>query len=305
MYNERRGHPTSTAMQSRLPMVSANKRQSTQAILLSKDSDELNIKVIENKWGKLTFSGKRLTQTHRDIMDWLFTFHRTKEEQGDGSCAFGFNPYGLMRDMGIKSPHMEHLVKWLNEMKSADIKIETKDFVTHTVIITEHGYEKTGKQSHKFGNGENYEVVFSRKFMQFFEHDINVYYSTLLLPLLEIRDANLRAIARWFFTHEKMDIGLIKLLNHLNVLDVKDVENIAFNDFSKYQKKIIRDIRQEINQVRTKTVNGKEVEYKIFDDFGIYLDDNDVFHYLQHKSIWIDNFQNTPASKTQESKKGR
>jgi hypothetical protein len=77
-------HPTSTVSQSRLPVACGQKRIATQKMR------EINEVVeIENSHGKLSYNKNRLTQVHRDIMDWIFAFHRNYEVV-DGYPAASF-----------------------------------------------------------------------------------------------------------------------------------------------------------------------------------------------------------------------
>lgn len=254
-------HPTSTVSQSRLPAFSGVKKS---------NSNKVELIIIENSYGTLTYEKCRLTQRHRDILDWIFSFYREAEQNGDGSVTYSFNPYAMLKDFGHVKPDIENLRTWIKELRTASITVETKKFKIETSIITEHGYNKMNNgQTTKFGDGHLYQITISRRFMQFFENDLHIFYNKLLPDILKIKSAEVRAIVRFLITQKKITKKLEELLYFLDVI------NNGQDKSNRY--KTIRLVRNFLQ--------SSDITKKI----GISIDKNDIVSYVQHEFVYFKN----------------
>lgn len=281
-------HPTSTVIQSRLPAFCGVKKSTKKNVELV---------TIQNAYGTLTYEKNRLTQKHRDILDWVFSFHLEAMPNGDGSVTYWFNPYTMLKDFGQSKPNIEDLRNWIGEMRTATIAVETNKFYVETSIITESGYEKlnNNNQSWKFGEGDLYQITISKRFISFFENDLHIFYNKLLPDILKIESAEIRAIVRFLITQQKITKNLTELLYMVDAInDSQDKSN-------KYT--LIRHIRNLFkDDYKVVIKDGKKVKVKntdkdIINKIGIEIDEHDNISYKQHEHVYFRNPQKAVNNK--------
>lgn len=163
---------------------------------------------IETSWGKMVIMGNILTQTHRDILDCIMAnakdIKETKDENGDTEIEIFFSAYEALKAYSKKGTRN---TKWLkdklDEIKTSAIEIKTDVISDNFDILSKVGYNK------KY---DSFRVVFSKDYVKYFLDSVSINYKDELPKLLNIESALLRAIIRFFWTHNKIQIEINNLL---------------------------------------------------------------------------------------------
>ncbi len=163
---------------------------------------------IETSWGKMIIMGNILTQTHRDILDCIMAnakdIKETKDENGDTEIEIFFSAYEALRAYSKKcTRNTKWLKDKLDEIKTSAIEIKTDMISDNFDILSKVGYNK---------RYDSFRVVFSKDYVKYFLDSVSINYKDELPKLLNIDSALLRAIIRFFWTHNKIQIEINNLL---------------------------------------------------------------------------------------------
>jgi len=180
-------------------------------------------RVIETTWGVASIKGKLLTQIHRDILDALFIKNTKIEQVMDTTGEYNFHVYfkkgEILQYIKKRAENNNWLSKMLDDIKESTIKIDTNKYTNSFNIINEVIYSK---------EHEAYRIELSKSYCKYFINDLTLNYRTEFNKLIDINNGLIKAIIRFFWTQNKFQIGIIKLLNYIGYSNNKRSIKTAF-----------------------------------------------------------------------------
>lgn len=200
-------------------------------------------------WGRMLVKGNILTQVHRDIVDCIFASAINTKELEDGSIAVYFDRADVLRKYGGETFMTNY--KWfkqkLDEIHTTAIEVfdpgekRGKSFS----IISAYDYsEKEGKWG----------IIFTARYRKFIESGISIGYTNELDRLLSMKSPLLKAIIRFFWTHDpKWEIEIEELLTTIGYA-VESQESL---------KKAKKEIRDNVVKLEEFGIVFKETSKKI------------------------------------------
>ena len=299
MSNDRRLPPTHTITQVRTPMFLPVKQ-------FKKAVDESIVHTYENSIATVEVSGPRLNQSHRDILDLIFSSYEVVNETGDGSVEYAFTLYDLQKRLGKKTLNNQAWIEQkLNDLKKVQFRMRLKedaaalkgirfkvnDFhfsvLNDTARSSEHGSGKTGEGL--------YVVQFNRYYMRFIEADLKVRYDANLLDsLIDVESPQVRAIIRYCLSHGsvkgyKFHEPLKKVFNMIGLAE----PFLPPSSISKYKKEILAhtDLLRDTFGIEIKPMKTRS-------ELGVYYqhkEGNGVTFEKPHADI-ADNFERVMPS---------
>lgn len=213
-----------------------------------------NIRVIETKWGAIEIRNRILTQTHKDILDLIFTYADEIREEIDGSVIIKFTRSKILQEY-TNGEYSSKNFKWfkekLLEIKDSVIRYKDKNDRSFAFNIIDTVIE----------DKNNFGIVVSKSYINFYEKSLSVNYKKEIPKLLEIENSLLKAIVRFFFSHSHCNIKIDDLFMALGF----PMESTRWLQISK------KEIRDSID---------------ILAGFGISYDSKkEVFYYQGNKNI--------------------
>ena len=185
---------------------------------------------IEAPWGKAVVKNRILTQIHRDIMDALFIknvkMKQVIDDQGDYFFYIFFKRGDILKYMEKKQENSVWLNKMIDDIKSASISIENNEFISTFNIINEVIYSK---------EHEAFRIELSKSYCKYFIQDLTINYKNEFQKLVSVNDGLIKAIIRYFWTQNKMQINIFKLLKHLGYADGSRNAQTALNTIYEYK----------------------------------------------------------------------
>jgi len=186
---------------------------------------------IEAPWGKSVVKNKILTQIHRDIMDALFIknvkMKQVIDDQGDYFFYIFFKRGDILKYMEKKQENAVWLNKMIDDIKHASISIENNEFISTFNIINEIVYSK---------EHEAFRIELSKSYCKYFIQDLTINYKNEFQKLVTINDGLIKAIIRYFWTQNKMQINIYKLLKHLGYATGSRNVQTAVNTIYEYKE---------------------------------------------------------------------
>ncbi|MDQ7060956.1 MAG: hypothetical protein Q9M43_07350 [Sulfurimonas sp.] len=228
------------------------------------------VRKVETAWGSVQIKGNILTQIHRDVIDAIFSTATYSETTSKGNIALFFSGYEVQEFLGRKSKtNNTWLKKKLDQIKTTNVEFTDKTGNTHDFNLTDSGGYSVKKDS--------FVIVFTEGYMNFFQKQVSVNYKNEMKKLMDVGDALIKAMIRFFFTHANgMSIELINLLDVLG-----------------YPTNIPASLKKARRVVREHTLELEE--------FGITVDlKRWMFKYKKLTSVT----HNIPANKKISNKKG-
>jgi hypothetical protein len=275
--DNKKQHPTSTTLQSRTAMFLPVKA-------LSKNYKEINIK-IKNQYGTLVLSDIKLTQTHRNIVDCIFSYYEPIYLD-DGSAAFVFSKYDLLKKLGHSSRKNG---KWLEskfeEMRMASLRLLTEDSAVKEIdyqgVISRH---KSTKIKEK--NENKYGVLFSPNFMSLFDKDLNIYSQALTHEIISLGHAVVQAFVREVISHVQVNRPLDEILDEIGVKASME-ESLENREGNEVSQRAYRKKKKEIMDLKETLLEKFGIELKTIAS-GDNVGKMGVF-YKKHKGVYFKN----------------
>jgi hypothetical protein len=151
-----------------------------------------NIRVIENSWGKVELRNRILTQIHRDIIDAILSVSKEMNKINSGIEVY-FSTTDVLKK--LKQKNLKNH-KWLRE--------KIKEIADFRVVLSKNGEDRSfnifTEDDSSEAKGLN-RVVFTNRYLKFFDESLLINYKNELDKLLEVDSALLKAIIRFFWTH--------------------------------------------------------------------------------------------------------
>ena len=232
-------NPTSTVLQSRTAMFLPTCRA----------NGETDIEVI-NSHGKITLRKCRLTQTHRNIIDCIFSYYAASTLP-DGSVVFTFTMHDLLSKLGHKTlTNHGWLTDKFDDMREASVMLESINddvqIVSYQGILHEH--RKSNRLNGKKGaNGKDqylYAVRFTPNFMKMFAVDMNVYSAKVTHKIIALKHSVTQALVREVISHRTVNRDLDELLNGIGV----NATSISERNYRERRADIISETETLLNE---------------------------------------------------------
>ena len=217
-----------------------------------------NVRKIKTSWGEVEVRNRLLTQTHKDIFDGIFTCRKNEKHLEDGRVAMYFSLYQLQQLLGIE-PGKNN--KWLKQKieEIADARIK---YVSSTGdefsfgIFAEVAYSEVES---------SYGVIFSNLYLQYFTNSLTINYGEYVSDIASINDALIKAIIKFFLTHDARNYPFRISFNEL-------IKSVGYPTDSPNQ---IKQARASINKNRQK-----------LEEYCIYYDkQSSLFEYHGKENI--------------------
>ncbi len=254
--------PVSTVVQSRTAMF-------LPVMKLSGSFDGTADIVVKNSIGTITLKDCKLTQTHRNIVDLIFSNFEPIKIYENGDVAYVFPKYAILKKVQKNGRNGAWLVKKFEEMRQALVILEMEDAersdVKYQGVITRH-QETLIKSA---ANQPLYGVIFSDAFMSMFDSDVRVHSALLTDKIISLEHAVTQAFVRFCISNRSLNRDLEDVLEQIGV----NKENLAQ-----------RTYRRKISEILSEAESLQQ-------DFGIELKRMKnkkwgVF-YKQHPKVWF------------------
>jgi len=206
-------YSTSSVEELRVPIYAPVKQLPPQSSAAKDFKKNNNVRVIKTKWGHVEIRNRLLTQTHKDIMDLIFTYNKKIKKLEDGSIAIYFSQSEISKEYSVsyqnnsgvaKSKNLKWFRQKLDEI--ADCRIQYKD---------NHGNEIDFRIILKkaFSSNENlYGIILDSNYIEFYEKGLSVNYSSKISDLIAVDSPLVKSIIRFFFTHKAINLSLENVL---------------------------------------------------------------------------------------------
>jgi hypothetical protein len=251
---------TASVTELRLPIFAPVQKLSGNSATAKEFKKNGGIRTIKTSWGKVEIRGRTLlTQIHRDILDCIYTHASKIEEIEGGMVLIKYSQTKILKEYrSDKSKSWGTKTSWLKaklkEIK--DINIGYEDIYGNSFdfnIISNMGYRTEDK---------TYAIILDPGYLKFYRSELTVNYKKELPKLLKVESASIRAVVRWFFTH---------------------------NSNAKYSTMtVLEALGFPVDSTRSVQLIKKEFKDQadIFESFGITYDaENEIFHYGNNPNI--------------------
>jgi len=258
-------YSTSTVEELRVPIYAPVKQLPPQSSAVIQFKKNNNVRIIKTKWGQVEIRNRLLTQTHKDIMDLIFTYKKKIKRLDDGTIALYFSQSEISKmynqdpteeDKSKKSKNLKWFRQKLDEI--ADCRIQYKDNTGNEIdfrIILKKAYSA---QEDLFG------IILDSNYVEFYEKGLSVNYSSKLPDLIAIESPLVKSIVRFFFTHKALNLSLENVL-----------ETVGF------------PLPASIRTLQTAKKTLRE-NIELFKTFGIeYNSKKEIFYYKGTDNIYI------------------
>jgi len=206
-------YSTSSVEELRVPIYAPVKQLPPQSSAAKDFKKNNNVRTIETKWGRVEIRNRLLTQTHKDIMDLIFTYNKKIKRLEDGTIALYFSQSEISKAYS-KSDDSETTInssknlKWFRQKldEIADCRVQYKDNkgneIDFRVILKK-----------AFSSKENlYGIVLDSNYVEFYEKGLSVNYSSKIPDLISVESPLVKSIIRFFFTHKALNLSLENIL---------------------------------------------------------------------------------------------
>lgn len=207
-------YSTSSVEELRVPIYAPVKQLPPQSSAAKEFKKNNNVRTIQTKWGHVEIRNRLLTQTHKDIMDLIFTYNKKIKRLDDGTIAIYFsqseiaNAYKIPDGDEDESPKKNKNLKWFRQKldEISDCRIQYKDNSGNEIdfrIILKKA----------FSSKENfYGIVLDSNYIEFYEKGLSVNYSSKIPELISVESPLVKSIIRFFFTHKAINLSLENIL---------------------------------------------------------------------------------------------
>lgn len=265
-----KGLPTiSTASQSRLPLFYPLKK----VVEGSGNKKPLQVKTAN---GTVTVRGPRLTQTHKDILEYIFcTLKPVGEIEESKSVAYNVSLYDLQKSLGVSTDNNRFYEGKLWDMYETSLTLEPSespevDSLSMHTDITFRVFSAVQRNKDDKGKIINYQVVFSEHFIKYLSGDLRVDYPELVDKLFKLKNAESKALVRMFLTHNWYKT---KLSTAMALIGISEEHGFSRPNISRSKKRILSeaDILESV--------------------FGIKFSDgrDPLLSYKKHESVYFKN----------------
>jgi len=202
-------YSTSSVEELRVPIYAPVKQLPPQSVAAKDFKKNNNVRIIETKWGHVEIRNRLLTQTHKDIMDLIFTYHKKRKRLEDGTIALYFSQSEISKFYNNEeNENKSKNLKWFRQKMDeiSDCRIQYKDNngneIDFRIILKK-----------AFSSKENlYGIVLDPNYVEFYENGLSVNYSSKIPDLISVDSPLVKSIVRFFFTHKAINLSLENVL---------------------------------------------------------------------------------------------
>jgi len=202
-------YSTSSVEELRVPIYAPVKQLPPQSVAAKDFKKNNNVRIIETKWGHVEIRNRLLTQTHKDIMDLIFTYHKKRKRLKDGTIALYFSQSEISKFYNNEeNENKSKNLKWFRQKMDeiSDCRIQYKDNngneIDFRIILKK-----------AFSSKENlYGIVLDPNYVEFYENGLSVNYSSKIPDLISVNSPLVKSIVRFFFTHKAINLSLENVL---------------------------------------------------------------------------------------------
>lgn len=193
-------------------------------------------RTIATKWGDVVIKGNILTQTHRDLLDCILAVSETPVEINTRGIAYYFKLSDVLAKYGnLRKGNYVWIKQKLDEIQTTSIEFKAKDsdkYISFNIL------EKTGFSDVQ----DSFGIVFSADYREYVEQQLTISYKDDLHKLLKIESALIKAIIRFFWTHNNCNISIEQLLATLGYpIESERAIRTAKTDIRKHQEILEQD----------------------------------------------------------------
>ena len=167
-----------------------------------------NVRILQTPWGKVEIRNRILTQIHKDIFDAIISNKSNIRTLSNGYVAVYFSLYNVLKILGKSTSNQKWLKDKIDEISDVRIKLinNDKDTISFNILAKVAWSESQSM----------YGIIIDNDYLNFFLKSLTIKYSNRLYSIARIHDSLIKAIIRFFLTHnvEKypFSIKLNKLL---------------------------------------------------------------------------------------------
>jgi len=202
-------YSTSSVEELRVPIYAPVKQLPPQSVAAKDFKKNNNVRIIETKWGHVEIRNRLLTQTHKDIMDLIFTYHKKRKRLEDGTIALYFSQSEISKFYNNEeNQNKSKNLKWFRQKMDeiSDCRIQYKDNngneIDFRIILKK-----------AFSSKENlYGIVLDPNYIEFYENGLSINYSSKIPDLISVDSPLVKSIVRFFFTHKAINLTLENVL---------------------------------------------------------------------------------------------
>lgn len=225
--------------------------------------------IYEDNYFKVSVSGTRLTQIHRDILDIaLFYGSNYIEKKVEESIPIRtFSLYSIQKHLQHKhKKNQAWIIEKFKELKRATISIYEKkneEEIEFNII-------RVAKRSDKL---KEYILVFEELYFNFFEKSISISYKKLLFEILSLKNPQTKSIVRYMISFQKgHQINIDTLLKKIGVQggqrNINIVRKLVLDELTKVGHKFNISLQKTTQDQRRK--NDITLKYTRHNDVVIF-----------------------------------
>ncbi len=204
-------YSTSSVEELRVPIYAPVKQLPPQSSAIKEFKKNNNVRIIKTKWGHIEIRNRLLTQTHKDIMDLIFTYKKKIKRLDDGSIAIYFSQSEISKMYNVgeeENDNKSKNLKWFRQKldEIADCRIQYKDNSGNEIdfrIILKKAFSS---KENMFG------IILDSNYIEFYEKGLSINYSSKIPDLIPIESPLVKSIIRFFFTHKNLNLSLENVL---------------------------------------------------------------------------------------------
>jgi len=253
-------YSTSSVEELRVPIYAPVKQLPPQSVAAKDFKKNNNVRIIETKWGHVEIRNRLLTQTHKDIMDLIFTYHKKRKRLKDGTIALYFSQSEISKFYNNEeNENKSKNLKWFRQKMDeiSDCRIQYKDNngneIDFRIILKK-----------AFSSKENlYGIVLDPNYVEFYENGLSVNYSSKIPDLISVDSPLVKSIVRFFFTHKAINLSLENVLMTVG---------FPFPASARTLQNAKKTLREHIN-----TFKQFNIEYKPEKEIFYYRGTDDVY----------------------------
>lgn len=248
---------TSSVDELRVPLFAPISKLSGNSTMAKAFEDNGNKRMVKTSWGSAEIRNVLLTQLHKDLLDCIMTHAIATKRLEKGNVALYFYLNDVLNHYGDKGKNTNWLKEKLDEL--ADVRLKYyrtdesgDDDMSDFRIFYKSAYSAKEKM---------YCVILDETYVKLYETGVSLDYRDELPRLLQIKSPVIKAIIRFFFSHNHSNMSLIKLL-----------ETIGYPEQSKRSQQLLR---KELSE-----------NVEMFMSFGIVYDPKkQLFYYHGNEKI--------------------
>jgi hypothetical protein len=167
--------------------------------------------IYHNSWGKAKIMNIILTQKHKDVLDCIILNAESINQLGGGRIEVLYNRSKVLKSLGhTKTNNHTWLDEKLRDIRQVEIEFEYKGEKRAFSILE----ERDSSESKDLGR-----IVFTSRYMKFFDDTTLINYKDEMSKLLSLDSGLLKAIVRFFWTHNNITMTIVGDNNKKGILE--------------------------------------------------------------------------------------